>query len=662
MSFPSARRWLYYLRSPWVIAPVVTFALYWRTLSLPFFWDDVPNFNLATTRTFLQIWTNVSGFPYYRPALFTFWKLALAVLPPAPTVLFHAINLLTHAANALLVGWLVRHFASASRTEVSTDLENHHPTTDLAGALATLIFVAYPFAVLPVSSVASWFHLAVTFMTLSTVVAAIKFIQTQSRGWLALAVGLALLTPFVHESGVMTGTLAAVAILLTDPAAVHRHKGFLALLLLASALFIPVWLAVPKSRGGYKWVGWLPFFASLTFFFQSPSFPVQMLARPLVDRFGLWDLGVIWGIGLGALLPVAWFMLRQRQWPPLVFGLAWIGLSMLPTVASLPFDYIATSPRLLYYTAPGAVVLWATAIATVAAVGSRVSRRPAIPLALGVLVAVPPMFYIERQITLHEVALHPLQALAAMTPQHPHERALLVNGVNWFNYRRTWYAIGHDGVSVTAGYIDFNDLIYINSGTRPNFSVATFSPVKSVLAQHFYSTLGEGLEWDWGKLAAEAPNFDRIWVTTYSNQGIRVGEGGAVKTGRPEKPASYVANFEDKIYLTSAEYQVERNEAVITLEWKYLGSGPDATIFRHLFDCSGNVMGLADGHAIEQILPFAYLSPGAEVRDVRHFTLEATSPDGCYALEVGLFLSDGSRVKVFAPDGSEFVNALVPIR
>jgi hypothetical protein len=170
------------------------------------------------------------------------------------------------------------------------------------------------------------------------------------------------------------------------------------------------------------------------------------------------------------------------------------------------------------------------------------------------------------------------------------------------------------------------------------------------------------MPWDWATLAARATAYDRVWVTVYSETQIRTIEAGTVKNGEAVRPAKYLANFEDKVFLTEAQYAVENGEAVVTLQWKYLGPDPDATIFRHLFDCQGNVLALGDGHALERMVPFMYLSPGAEVRDVRRFALEAAPTEDCYDLEVGLFHPDGSRVRVFAPDGSEFENAVVPIR
>src|SRR6185436_19164164 len=78
--------------------------LYGPTLGLPYFWDDFPHFNFATTRTYLQIWTDVTGLPYYRPLIYTFFRLLYTILPFGAGTLPHLLFLSLHAANAALAG------------------------------------------------------------------------------------------------------------------------------------------------------------------------------------------------------------------------------------------------------------------------------------------------------------------------------------------------------------------------------------------------------------------------------------------------------------------------------------------------------------------------------------------------------------------------------
>lgn len=56
------------------LATVLVGLLYGPTISLPYFWDDFPNFNFAINKTYFQLWTDVTGLPYYRPVIFTLYK------------------------------------------------------------------------------------------------------------------------------------------------------------------------------------------------------------------------------------------------------------------------------------------------------------------------------------------------------------------------------------------------------------------------------------------------------------------------------------------------------------------------------------------------------------------------------------------------------------
>ncbi len=652
------RRWL-----PWLLSPLLTLALYWRTLPLPLFWDDAANFDFATTRTFLQIWTDVSGFPYYRPVLFTFWKMALAVLPFTPALLFRALVLAVHAVNGILVGRLAQRFIPDRATPAALDESAAgFASAHLAGLFATAFFAVYPFAAVPLSHVAAFFHPTVTLATLGATLAALKFTSEHKRRWLAGTLLLTFLAPYCHEAGVVAGAVVALALIIRHPRSAWRLKWLLGVLPLLSALFLPVWLAVPKSRDPFHWPGPEGIFAATAFFSQGLTYPTQLLTRPLINWLKWWDVAAIWVVTGLALLVVALLLRRDRQWQPLALSLGWAGLTMLPSVVTLSMDYIVVSPRLLYYLGPSAAILWAAACRAAVARVRRPITRVGLSLGLAALVGVPPIVFIQREVALHEWALRPLQDLVAITRAYPGERPLLINGTNWLNYSRPWYALGHEGVTVMASYLDFNDLLRLNHADHPQFTMATFPPVKEAMDQHFASTLNEHIPWDWATLAQQAAAYDRVWLTSYSDREIRTLDVGSVRNGQARAPAAYLASFEAQLYLTGAAYRIEQNEAIITLQWKYLGSDPAATIFRHVFDCAGNVLGLGDGHALGRMLPFGYLLPGAEVRDVRHVPLNATAPDGCYSLEVGLFYPDGSRMRAFAPDGTEIENAVVTVR
>ena len=70
-------RWLL-----WSAPFILTFVLYRRILLLPLYWDDAPHYFFVVPNTLRQIWTNQTGYAYYRPLIFTFYKLAFQLFVP----------------------------------------------------------------------------------------------------------------------------------------------------------------------------------------------------------------------------------------------------------------------------------------------------------------------------------------------------------------------------------------------------------------------------------------------------------------------------------------------------------------------------------------------------------------------------------------------------
>jgi hypothetical protein len=658
----------------YVVLPLLlALFLYWPTLSQPYFWDDLPHFEFATTRTFLQIWTDVRGLSYYRPVIFTLYKIFFGLLPRGATTLPHTFLLLVHTANAWLVGCVARRLLK--HTPPGTGEEAWFlgwTTPGMAGLLAALLFVSYPFAVLPVSHFAAAMHPLVTLFILSGILSALNFLSSGKIRWLVTAIILALVAPFTHESGIMAGPIAATMALLYDWSMARQNWKPLLLLACISGVFLPVWWLVPKTPNTFQWIGWGGILASTTFFAQGPTFPAQLLSRLLIDRLaqgqagisptvvGLpwWVLGTIWAVSFVALFFAGWVLWRAHRLRILAISLAWTFLAALPSIAVLPFPYVSVSQRLLYSGGPAAALLWATVCVSLAAHARPVWARSVGALALAALIAAVPILYIQREMALHELALRPLEQLAAIASHSPNERHLVVNPPNWVNYRQPWYALGQEGVSVSADYVDFNRLVWLNSGrqgrTYPHdsqFVAATFPAIKAELPDHYYSTINEEVPWDETRFAAEAPGYDRVWLIVYADEAISTQEVGSVRLASSTSPKPYLASFEDRVYLLGATLDLQERAAIATLHWQALDRIEDVTIFSHLLDCHGHFLGQKDGFALGGMLPFDQLEPGSEVDDVRYIPTETSSDDGCYQLVVGLYLPDSTRITARGPDG-----------
>jgi hypothetical protein len=647
-------RWL-----PWSAPFILTFVLYRRVLSLPLYWDDAPHYFFVVPNTFRQIWTNQTGYAYYRPLIFTFYKLAFQLLVPNFIFLLYGVSLALHAFNGLLLGvlaWLL--IRDAGRSPVEHAALPVSPTQ--VGIFASLLFVIYPFSIYVVGNTAALMHPAVVFLTLLGMLAVCRFVRTPARRWLVVMLVAAAVAPFFHESGVMVGAIFVWAILCLNARLLRRYWWLPVALLLLSGVFVATWWMVPKSGGGRNWPDPKMMFDNATFFLQGLTYPVQPVATLLIERFKWSDIATIWLVGLPALVGLAIVFGRARRRRLYFLCIGWAGLAILPSVLALQFLYILTGPRLLYCAAPPAVLLWTCGcLALIKSMRQPWARILVGAAAVLLLVAIP-LYFDERKAQLYEMSLAPIKQLAQQAGDSPRDRHLVINPPDWVADTKDLYPLGRWGVSVMPDYVQLYQLMRINTGQAIDISNVQFPPIQEAMGKHYYQI--NGPIFDWSALAGIVTGFDHVWLTTYADDRIAVEEAGMARAGTPTAPNDYRASFEGQLFLRNAQYAVEGQEAVVTLDWKYLGPNPQATIFRHVFDCAGNVLGMADGFLLDRMVQFSDLAPGVEVRDVRRIPLTTLSANSCYYLEVGLFREDGTRVTATAADGTAFANAAVLIR
>jgi len=640
---------------------LLAFALFSPTLSLPYFWDDFPNFHFANAKSYIDVWTDVTGLPYYRPIVFTFNKLVADIMPLGVTWIPHLFILLLHVTNGVLLGKVAGRFFSQGQ-------KFGKGTVWLVELLTALLFVTYPFAILPVAHFAAAMHPLVTLLTLVGVTAVIQYERSEKKKWLATALVFALLAAFTHESGIMAGAIMALTYLLYDWRFARRQWWWLFGLPLASALFLPVWYAVPKTDNENIPIHLNSLELALmktSFFLQGPTYPFQPLATGLTQTQGWRDITAIWVIGGLFLALVAVILWRGKQLRILLLGLGWMTLAMLPSVVALPYDYISISPRLLYFTGVGGAMISATGLVTAVLIFKRWWVRTAIVAVMLIFTLVLPIVYVRREVTLHEFALAPLSDMVEIAKESPDANDIVINAANWLAYKQPWYPIGNDGVAVLAPYLNTLDLIKLNSGVDWQATVATFPEIRPNLEDYYLATANEQQDqlWHMEKFTQEAYEHDKVWLTTYEDDGrSQIIYAGQLESGAIIPPDNYLANYEDKVYLTKSKFVVTDNVLTIDLDWVYTGDDPQATIFRNAFDCAGNLIGEGSGFALERMLPFTFLSSGTHIHDVKHIPLSSLSADGCYQVEVGLFRSDGSRLSVFSKDGVELANQLHLVR
>jgi len=613
--------------------PLLAIALYWPALQLPFFWDDVGNFNFLAGKGLGEIWTSAAGFAYYRPLGFSIWWLAQRISGAPHAMALHALNVLALAGCGWLLGALAMRWLGTA-TQIGGQ-------AGWAALVAAALLTASPFAALVVPLVASLFHLLVTLLALLGALALLEYRRSAHKVWAIAAVLCIGLAPFAHESGVAVG-LALLCLLgwQRAPAAsaassrtwAQRADPALLAGIAANALFPLLWLMVPKMRADNT----LPLrpagelLRNAIFFLQGLTYPLQPFVLPLKAWSG-WDEKLLVSIvGGAALLLAGWLCARAGT---LRYALAAAGFSAaaaLPSIITLPELYVVVSPRLLVFPAVGAALLWAL---TVAALAQRMRWQRSAVLALLALLLFMPVRYVWSRVQLHVRALAPVAQLVQALRAAPGARHLLVNPVMWLALDRQIYPIVHDGVVVLPEYHSPADLIALNSGAPVQLDGVNFPLVATEPLHHYYDVWGDELSWE--AMAERVRQYDRVWLMLYGDGPLQVVEAGQVLKAAP-RTAPLALFGGGSLRLLSA--QAVRSGSLLNLELVWQAQQPaTAEIFVHGLDCAGKMLGQADGAALARMFPLWLWQAGEAVRDVRQIQLADAPDNGCTQIAVGLF-------------------------
>lgn len=121
---------------------------------------------------------------------------------------------------------------------------------------------------------------------------------------------------------------------------------------------------------------------------------------------------------------------------------------------------------------------------------------------------------------------------------------------------------------------------------------------------------------------------------------------------QPEPPTPLVMNWADGISLAGVGWDPASQN--LSLFWSATARpGQDYTVFVHLVDKSGNMIGQGDGPPVNGDYPTGLWEPGDGVVDVHHITPDGVSLPDTYGLEFGLYLpADGTRLEVWDSSGA----------
>ena len=573
----------------------LTAALYWRALSLPFYSDDLLQVLWVKGTTLLDIWRSTGPYGDYRPLHFSLWRLAYLLTGELRPLLLHALNLLGHAVCGTLLGILV-----ARRSD--------RPA--LYAALSSALFVAFPFAFDVVAWAVSFSYPLAVSLALGAVLVYLRARERTSWPLHVVAIGLCVLAALAYEPAVVTG----FAILLAEVAlASKRDLRWPAIYVLVSALCAAVILLISAGRTE-------PMAASIsrdTFVIslQAFAYPVAPLAS-VVRRIGGGPALVAGALALcfGALAGLGYAARRAGQTRWFLFGLGWAILWSAIPLATQQFDWLRDPPRVLYPSAVGVAIVWATGLLALAPRSLKALRYPVL-LALTAAALLPALLFINSTMALYGRAgdvLWDAIRLAGNT-----QPALFVNLPGRITPPERLYFLGHEGVIPMPPPSNADLLVQANAG-RAGAALERSAGALLPILPYRVELAGTPVSPD------DIRASERVFLTGYWSSGsVALEDVGAVL--QPEFSGAVQARIGEGLVLLTAECRRDGSRVVLTTTWQAVAPlQGQPTVFAHLLGSDGTLAAQADGDPLRGMYPLAQLRPGETVLDIRVF--EGASP------------------------------------
>lgn len=647
-----------------LIAVVVGFT-YREGVTLPFYSDDMYHFRWVETHSARELLLPPDTMTSYRPLTFLLWYLWRHLVGFYSTAGLYAINLLLHVAN----GWMV--FALAQRLSTGSTPGQRR----WFSWTAAFIFVLFPFSYQAVLWVGSLTHVLGAFLILLAILL-YDCGRRRGWGWLVAAWLVGLLPPFANEAGLILFGL----VMLYEGAASHlrsrRHLLLALPYLLGPAFYLVIWLGWRKNisvgllEGPTQTVQLLH---KTAYFAQGATFPFQFVTARL-DIPGDWTDRQALGLAVAlALVVLGLLYARLSWWRRLALALGWVALTVLPPWLTLSAPYVETAPRLLYTASAGVACLWGGAVVGLQALagshrgapaaGSRgrvssSSRRVALVLGIAALalILLPSLVFLRQRMKLYTVLARPAWQAVDVARSSPDAAYLFVNMPEWIAYKDTTFPVGTEGVAFVPNYVGISDFIWVNTGLDVQAREVIFANVQSD-QPYWFGTWGKVLDWE--AMDRAVRSVDRVYITLYRAWDARLVEAGSVGGTAPE--GEPLARFDGGVLLQDVQAIPEPDGLTAVLVWSVpeLADVGDS-VFVHLIDGEGKLVGQADGLALANMYPFWICQAGDVVRDVRWMPVSGRLLSGEYALRVGLYdVGTGERRAVWDATGMRFTDDVV---
>ena len=609
-----------------VLSVALTLAAYGRVLSFPFMFDDLIHLRWLQGRGVFEGWGFAKGLQHYRPLVVSLWAASGRLFGAHNPWPLHLLSLLLHVGNACLVGWLAYRVVPGPRAAIA----------------ATALFATFPFSYQAIPSPGSQSKPVSTFLIL---LACFLYWKGRSRRRRALVVATgvpALLAPFAYEAAVTVGGyILLMEYLLWRRNHVDSPSPWSFLFILIGPLFAGIRALVPCSADPVVFPGWEALWQNSVYFAQALTWPMSLLAKPLMRWTGLHDQTATALVAYPSLAILGLLFLWRRRADALLAAISVFCLGLVVQWVILPFGYVIDGPRMLYAASVGVALLWAGLLTVPPSSQHSAAGRVVAALALVAMVAWS-LGFIGQRIRLCDVGLAVLSEASTKVVE-AEEVQLFINVPSWLAPRERGFALGHEGYLLLPMYTGtgLDDFVRGNIGVNRDVWVESLPDIrrewKALIGYHASASTMEAL-------ADRIRRAGCVWVLAYAEDSLHVVEAGSVTTQpTPEEShePSALAIYADAVALDEIDSRVEGSELTLDLHWRSVQVlGGPYTIFVHLYASDGRLLAQADGLPLGGTFPLRLWECGDMVRDVRHIELpEGLDPSEC-SIGVGLYLSD----------------------
>ena len=633
--------------------------LYGYTLQLPLFLDDGPNFWLVENIDGVEQWGGSRAFPYYRPAVFSLWKLSQVLTGGHDPFWLHLMNVLCLGLFGVLTGQIARRLVPGSGARAAT-------------AIAGVSVVVFPFSYQAVTLISSMFHILMALGMAASVWAALKWLDGR-RGALALAVcwGGAFVGAFSHENGPMLPPLLVMVITAAywraDRRPTWQRMAWVVVpVSLIAAVYTLLWFTVPRFETADDPLVWNQGIdVSLAYFLQGLAYPLFALWARLHEGSSVAPGPMIVVVGLVALGGVGWLWWRARSMVgAAVYGLGWYGASLLPGVLFLGSDYTLGSPRLMFLASAGAGIFWGAVLAGLwQSRGTPPVRRAARSVGAGIVAAgliVSLAFWGLRRDDFTRMGDFTNRLMAMAAEQRIDQSGLvLVNAPNYIAPEERMFLLGAEGTTFMLNDIGYSQQIWANTGLDYPPVEAFVHPPTVLHSGEYYAAHGPSL---WGEdvLARFRPG-RVIYATHFAGREFWPEFVGLVDAPGPDEPVAVFPAADLALFQADASYNPQRNVITVRTRWQ-LDQPQPVKLFAHVY-CDGAFVTQSDGYVWGNLYPFSMWRPGDVQTDRRAIELpHAVTPD-CLRVQAGAYWeADTQRLHAVDPDsGQRFPDDAVPV-